>query len=262
MISLSVTLRAYLVDDEILAIRRLTRLLDARGGVEVVGSTTDPNAALEFLTTQTVDLLFLDILMPGMNGFELLEKLPAQPLVIFTTAYDKHALRAFEVNSIDYLLKPIEPRQLERALGKVNALQHTAQTLALRSQIKELVKDFADHFGSPDQIDRVASRLGDRTVFIELNKITHFSAEDKLTYAVTETKRYIVDHSLSDLEQRLSSRGFQRIHRATLLNLSFVDELHRWFGGKLLVRLGDKRRTELSVSRDQVKALKDRLGLA
>lgn len=257
----TISLRAFLIDDELLAIRRLTRLLKQHGGVEIVGSATDPETGVRSLKAQKIDLLFLDIRMPGMNGFELLEKLPTQPLVIFTTAYDKHALKAFEVNSIDYLLKPIEPRQLERAINKVRSLQSSAQALELRSQVRMLMEDIASQLTPAASPDWVASRLGDRTVLVELDKITHFFSEDKFTYAATETNNYIVEHSLSDLERRFNARGFHRIHRATLVNLAFVDELHRWFAGKLIVRLKDRKRTELSVSRDQVKSLKERLGL-
>ena len=109
-------LRVFLVDDEPLALKRLARLLKAGGRVEVIGSTTDPEAALEVLARATIDALFLDIQMPGLNGFELLGRLKLQPLVVFTTAFDQYALRAFEVNSIDYLLKPVEAEQLERAI--------------------------------------------------------------------------------------------------------------------------------------------------
>src|SRR5438045_3805883 len=117
------TLRAFLVDDESLALKRLSRLLQAHRTVEVVGSSTDPDAAISFLSTESVDLLFLDIQMPGMNGFELLADLPVQPIVIFTTAHDRYALEAFDVNSVAYLLKPIDAGQLERALKKVEMLQ-------------------------------------------------------------------------------------------------------------------------------------------
>src|SRR4051812_42578008 len=103
-------LRANLVDDELLALNRLSKLIATTNQVEIVGSTTNPATAFEFLESENVDVLFLDIQMPGLNGFELLAKLRRQPLVIFTTAYDKYALKAFEVNSIDYLLKPIEPQ--------------------------------------------------------------------------------------------------------------------------------------------------------
>lgn len=256
-------LRAYLVDDEMLALKRLRRLLQATGRVEIVGSTTEPSTALKFLLNESVDLLFLDIQMPGMNGFELLAKLATQPAVIFTTAYDKYALRAFEVNSIDYLLKPVDPEQLERALKKLDLLRDTGKSLELRTQLQSLITQLADGFSSAPRVsgDRICSRVGDRITFVELDHITHFFSEDKLTYAATESRNYIVDHTISELEQKLGTRGFVRVHRATLINLRFVDELHRWFSGRMLIRMKDKNRTELTVSRDHVKSLKERLGL-
>lgn len=265
MIDYQRSLRAYVVDDELLAISRLGRLLAEHKEIEVVGSATDPQVALDFLKSEVVDLLFLDIMMPGMNGFELLEKLPNQPIVIFTTAYDNHALRAFEVNSIDYLLKPVAPEQLERALRKVNSLRTSSLAVEFRAQlgaqISALASQFARQTSVIEHADRIASRIGDRTVFIELDTITHFFSEDKTTFAATETKRFIIDYSLVEVERRTMTRGFQRIHRATLVNLSFIDELHRWFGGRLIVRLKDKHHTELPVSRDLVSALRKRLGL-
>ncbi len=263
MNAMSATWRAFLVDDEMLALKRLRRLLQATGRIEIVGSTTEPSTALKFLLNESVDLLFLDIQMPGMNGFELLAKLVTQPAVIFTTAYDKYALRAFEVNSIDYLLKPVDPEQLERALKKLDLLRETGRSLELRAQIQSLITQLADGFSSSPRIspDRICSRVGDRIMFIELDQITHFFSEDKLTYAATEIKNYIVDQTLSELEQKLGTRGFVRVHRATLINLRFVDELHRWFSGRMLIRMKDRNRTELTVSRDHVKSLKERLDL-
>ena len=108
-------LRVFLIDDEPLALKRLARLLRATGRVEIIGSSTDPESTLDLLDAVSMDALFLDIQMPGLNGFELLSRLSSQPLVVFTTAFDQYALRAFEVNSIDYLLKPIEAEHLDRA---------------------------------------------------------------------------------------------------------------------------------------------------
>ena len=116
-------LRAYLVDDEPLAIARLTRLLDDTGRVEVIGSATDPEEAVEALTSAPPDVCFLDIQMPRLNGFEVLARLGVQPIVVFTTAHERYALDAFAVNSVDYLLKPVDPRHLERALGRVERLR-------------------------------------------------------------------------------------------------------------------------------------------
>ena len=113
--------RAYLVDDESLALERLAKLLRATRRIDVVGRTTNPKTAVHFLSSAQVDVVFLDIHMPELSGFEVLDRLPNQPPVIFTTAYDQYALKAFEVNSIDYLLKPIDPKQLDRALKKLEA---------------------------------------------------------------------------------------------------------------------------------------------
>jgi two-component system, LytTR family, response regulator len=257
------TLRAYLVDDEPLALKRLGRLLKAAGGVEIAGSATDPAEALKALAAEGVDVLFLDIQMPGMNGFELLAKLDSQPLVVFTTAHDRYALRAFEVNSIDYLLKPVEPTHLDRALRKLARLRDAAGSLEARAQFQSLVSRLAREFAPPPRefAERVCSRVGDRIVFIELDEVTHFYSKDGLTFAATGSKKYVVDQTISELEGRLDAKGFLRIHRGTLLNLSLVGELHRWFGGRMVVRLKDKDRTELTVAREQVKTLKERLGL-
>ena len=256
-------MRAYMVDDEPLALKRLRRLLQAGGRVEVVGGTTDPAAALEFLLNEAVDVLFLDIQMPGMNGFELLARLPAQPPVVFTTAYDEYALRAFEVNSVDYLLKPIEPPKLERALKKLELLRDAGGPGEARAQLRSLMARLAGALSqAPREADeRICSRAGDRVLFVEVEKITHFFSEDKLTYAATETRNYVVDQTISELEKRLGPKGFARVHRATLVNLRLVDELYRWFGGRMLVRMKGKNRAELTVARDHVRSLKERLGL-
>jgi two-component system LytT family response regulator len=201
--------------------------------------------------------------MPGMNGFELLAKLDSQPLVIFTTAHDQYALQAFEVNSIDYLLKPVAPPQLNRALRKITQLRDMAGSLTARTQFQSLISRLAREFAPPprESADRICSRVGDHIVFIELDEVTHFYSKDRLTFAATGSKKYVVDYTIAELEERLAPRGFLRVHRATLLNLSLVGELYRWFGGRMIVRLKDKDRTELTVARDQVKTLKEKLGL-
>jgi DNA-binding LytR/AlgR family response regulator len=242
-------LRVYVVDDEPLAVKRLTRLLKQTHRVEIVGATSDPREAVEFLSKQSVDAVFLDIQMPGMTGFELLQKLPIDPAVVFTTAFDRFALDAFEVNSIDYLLKPIEAGRLEKALIKLERIRGTPNE-SIRALARELTKKFPE---------RISSRIGERVVFVEINNVTHFYAKDKLTYAATTSKDYAVDITISELEEKLDPAVFLRIHRGTLLNLHYVEEVSSWFGGGLLVRLKDGKRTELQIARDRVKAVKERL---
>lgn len=251
-------LRVFLVDDESLALKRLARLLEATGRVEIVGSATDPEAALDLLARESIDALFLDIEMPGLNGFELLARLKPQPLVIFTTAYDQYALRAFEVNSIDYILKPIESEQLDRALAKLERLRATGPQPELRAVLEQLAAAYGSR--ASEYPDRIASRIGDRVQFIEMRSVTHFIAKDKLTFGVTSEKSCVVDSSISELEQKLDPKRFVRIHRSTLLNIDWVHEVHTSFAGGMVVRLKDAKRTELHVARDRMRALKERLG--
>jgi two-component system LytT family response regulator len=249
-------MRAFLVDDERLAVDRLTRLLTATGRVEIIGSETDPVEALAFLQAHDVDVLFLDIQMPGLTGFELLERLNRQVAVVFTTAYDRYAIDAFSVNSLDYLLKPVEPERLERALDKVERFAGQAQP-DVRALARELAAQLAPH----RRLERVASRVGERTTVLDVARISHFTSKDKLTFAIVNGHEHVVDHSLSELETALDARRFARIHRATIVNIGFVQELFPSVDGGVLIRLKDDRKTELSVARDRVRELKQRLGI-
>jgi len=248
-------MRAYVVDDERLAVQRLTRLLKATGRVQIVGSAVDPEAAVEFLRTHDVDVVFLAIQMPGLTGFELLDRLDRNPLVIFTTAYDEYALDAFAVNSIDYLLKPIEPARLDRALDKLEPL-----AAGPRPDVKALARELASRLSPTSRLDRVASRVGERTTVLDVSRITHLFSRDKLTFAVVDGREHVIAQTLADLEQRLDPRRFVRIHRATIVNLAFVHDLHPAVDAGVLIRLKDGK-TELTVARDRVRALKDRLGI-
>ena len=222
--------------------------------VEVVGQASNGLEAVAAVEEHAPDIIFLDIQMPGMNGFELLAKLPGQPSVVFTTAFDEYALNAFEVNSIDYLLKPIEAAHLDRALTKLERLRGGAGGSAEAERLRAVVLELAKRFP-----ERIASRVGDRVVFVDLDSVTHFYAKDKLTYASTSAKDYVVDNTISELEQKLDPARFVRIHRATLLNVKYIEEMNSWFGGGMVVRLKDGKRTELQVARDRVRHLRAHL---
>lgn len=260
-------LRAYLVDDEALAIERLKRLLAAFDAISIAGSATDPACALEELSGDSappVDVLFLDIQMPGMTGFDLLARLTVQPFVIFTTAYDEYALRAFEVNSIDYLVKPIESEQLARALKKLERLRPAAnsewqQIPDLPRLLKELTASISSQRVEFPQ--RIASRVGERISFFELSTVTHFIAQDKLTFAVVNGHRHAVDQTIVELERRLDPARFLRVHRSALVNVNWIHEVNSWFAGKVILSLKDPQRTQIPVARDRVRALKSTMGI-
>ncbi len=257
-------LRAYLVDDEPLAIERLTRLLADFDGIQISGSTTDPAHAVDELNSQSFDILFLDIQMPVINGFDLLSRLTVQPFVIFTTAYDEYALKAFEVNSIDYLVKPIETAQLARALKKLDRLrpvtkpdwQQNPDVLVLLQQLTASLRSQVQ-----DYPRRIASRVGERISFLDLDAVTHFLAQDKLTYAVANGRKHVIDQTITELERRLEPARFLRIHRSVLVNVDWIHEVNSWFAGKVILSLKDTQCTQLPVARDRVYTLKSRLGV-
>jgi len=249
-------IRAFVVDDEALAVERLVRLLDRSGRVTIAGTATDPEEALGALESADLDVLFLDVQMPGLTGFELLDRLDRDLPVIFTTAYDKYALDAFAVNSIDYLLKPVEPERLDRALDKLERLAGQ-----VRPDVRELARAVAAQLSPTRRLERIASRSGERTTLLEVARITHFYSKDKLTFAVAGGRDHAIDYTLAELEERLDRRRFVRIHRATIVNTAFVHELDAWVDGGVIVRLRDDKKTELSVARDRVRALKDQLGI-
>jgi two-component system LytT family response regulator len=147
------------------------------------------------------------------------------------------------LDKVDRMRVGIEPRpEIQKLLDRITALA-------------------ASGGGQPAYPERIASRIGERVELIDLARVTHFFARDKLTYAATAAKNYVVDHTIQELEQKVDPRKFVRIHRATLLNLDYVHEMHTWFAGRMMVRLKDEKHTELTVSRDRVHELKERLGV-
>jgi len=250
-------LRAFLIDDEPLALKRLARLLEATGRVEIVGRATDPVEGLAAVAAQPPDVVFLDINMPGLSGFQVVERVPPGPMVVFTTAHDEHAVRAFEVNALDYLLKPIEAARLDRALDRVAA----RRTAPGADDIREALRRLAEDLRATRFLDHLAARTRERVRLIPVEEVTHVLAKDRATYAVTPSAQHMLDVTLTELERRLDPAQFLRINRGILVNVGWVAELHAHPDGHLAVRLKDAPGTELPVSRDRVRALKERLGL-
>ena len=253
-------MKAYLIDDEALALRKLHHVLEQTRRVEVVGESNNPAQAIKEIQKLRPDVLFLDIEMPGMSGFELLERVgEPQPLVIFTTAYDRYALDAFKVNSIDYLLKPVSLEHLQRALNKLERILGGTEARGdlggLLAQVRKMLAQ-----REPEHLVRVASRVGDRVQFIDVSEVTHFYAKDKVTFAAVAGKDYIVDFGIADLETKLAPNRWVRIHRSTLLNIDAVKELHTWFAGRLRIKLKDGR-TELNVARERAAEVRAKLGI-
>jgi len=253
-------LRAYVVDDEPGALKQVVQSLKSTGRVDVVGTATTGETALVEVPTRDVDALFLDIHMPGMTGFELLERMRTRALVVFVTAHDEHALRAFEAAAIDYLLKPVKRERLERTLDRLEGRRGDPE-----ASVQAVLEKLARHYHSsraPVYADRISLDLGQqRTQLVEVAKISHFLAQGKGTLAVTASGSHLVDRALGELEERLDPRQFVRIHRSAIVNLQWVAEVQPELGGRLIVKLKDGARTELQVARDRARAFKERMVL-
>lgn len=236
--------QTIIVEDEPLARQRLERLLQPFADfIVIVARVDNGEEAVERINTLKPELVFLDIQLPELNGFEVLEQLTHMPLIIFSTAYDEFALKAFETNAIDYLLKPVEPERLQRALEKLRRLTGHEQA-QLQSQLQKLLLEIRKPNGR-----RLQVRSGDRIRLLEPHEILFLRAMDKYVEVHTHHETFLLDQSLNQLENELPAEQFVRIHRSALVNMKHVVEIVRGLGGNYRVRLRDKKATELPVSR-------------
>jgi two-component system LytT family response regulator len=244
-------LKAFLVDDESLALKRLSKLLLHTEKVEITGQTNKPLEALRIIPTLELDVVFLDIQMPDLNGFELLQKLENHPPIIFTTAFDEFALEAFEVYSIDYLLKPIKAERLEKALVKLEKIRAEKSNEAQKN-LQKLLESLAPK----PLLTRIPSKIGGKVQILVVNEIPIFFAEDKMTFAQNaEGRQFPIALSLSELEKRLEKSTFFRLSRNLILNVNFIEEVR--FTSRVAIRLKNAKKTELAVARGRVRALKE-----
>ncbi|HET9487106.1 MAG TPA: LytTR family transcriptional regulator DNA-binding domain-containing protein [Chryseosolibacter sp.] len=240
-------MRALIVDDERLARKELMNLLEEHPMIEVVGEAVNADEAYQMINELNPDLLFLDIQMPGKTGFQLLEMLDSVPLVVFTTAYDEFALKAFEVNALDYLLKPIQPERLAETITKLSEKER-ARTVAERGPEKKLGLN-----------DQVFVKDGDRCWFVSLNNVRLFESDGNYIKVYFDNNRPMIHKSLNALDEKLDERAFFRASRKHIVNLSWVEGIESWFNGGLMVRLrgGDK----VEVSRRQAAKFKEMMSL-
>jgi two-component system response regulator LytT len=254
-------LKAVVVDDEQLAREELCYLLDEVGGVEVVAQAGNGLDALEAIGRAGPDLVFLDVQMPGLTGFEVARRLlDREPpvTVVFVTAFDQHAIEAFEVNAVDYLLKPIEAGRLEAAVQRARRRVLPAAPPA-NDQLERLVQLFENRRPRPDQ---VAVRVGERFLLVQAEDIIYASMADDsiniVTGQVSGTSSY---RTLDELQARLDPALFWRVHRSHLVNINKIKEIVPWFSRNYILRMKDAKATEIPVSRSQTRRLRDYLKL-
>lgn len=245
--------KTILIDDEPLAISRLKRLLSHYSSViTIVDEAHNGQEGMEKIEALKPDLIFLDIEMPLMNGFEMLASLSYMPKVIFSTAYDQYAIRAFEENSVDYLLKPIETERLEKTIEKLKKLEDKKEDNSLNANLLQLLEQFKakeDAQRAPVQKQTTAHSIsvksGERILFIPLIDISYFEAEDKYVFLNThDGKQYLTNYTIANLEEKLPD-NFVRVSRSSIINSLLIKELQKYFNGKYLVIMRDSKGTKV-----------------
>lgn len=274
-------LNALIVDDEPPARRRLKKLLQPlqdEGAVRLIGEAADGVEALEKLRSMDVDLAFLDIQMPELNGFDVLERIDPKrrPIVVFTTAYDSHALRAFEANAIDYLLKPISKDRLAEAVARARRIRHGPEgrnlsggrlekllgwleehEVGARSKGAPTAKEYIRQLSVPYR-DRILLIPVDRVISAEINEgITRIFVLEEDAHGKRRMRQHVVNYTLDQLETNLPPERFMRVHRSAIVQLDHIQELIPWFSGRYKLVLPDEH--EVIASRERSKQLKDTL---
>ncbi|MBD0725408.1 hypothetical protein B6A10_09475 [Flavobacterium sp. L1I52] len=247
---------SLIIDDEPPARARLQKLLEhfpetfrvldeAKNGIE----------AVEKINKFKPDVIFLDIEMPGLNGFELLERLEKIPIVIFCTAFDQYSLKAFETNSIDYLLKPVRLERLQQTVEKLSSLKTNLSS----SDIMSVLKAFYEQ-KEEKKMTSITIKKGEKLIFIKLDEVTHFEADEKYVTVYTNKENHLIEQSLSQLESKLPQE-FIRVHRAVILNKNLVQEVQKYFNSRFVITLNNNRKTSITSGRSYNTAIKDWIGI-
>ena len=258
-------LRALLVDDEQLARDELGYLLGRIGGVDVIGQAGNGVEAISAIDRLRPDVVFLDVQMPGLTGFEVARRLVdsgASSHIIFVTAYDQHAIEAFEVNAVDYLLKPVEPARLEVAVDRARrrvATHRSAESALNAAELEKIIELVAER---QSRRERLAIKVGERFLLVQAQDIIYASLADEGISVVTSqhagTSNY---RTLDELHERLDPTVFWRVHRSHLVNINKIKEIVPWFSRNFILRMKDEKSTEIPVSRTQTRRLREYLKL-
>lgn len=239
-------LRVFIVEDEPLAREKMRTMLRKDTDIEVVGEAADGKQAVEGIKQRRPDLLFLDVQIPGMDGFRVLESLKTErlPMVIFVTAYDQYALRAFEFYALDYLLKPFDRQRLSKALDRAKSQVRKDRGVHMNDGILELLRELKE---KPKHLSRIAIRTDGRVFFVKAEEVDWIGAEGNYVSLHMGKESYLLRETISNMESQMDPARFLRIHRSTIVNIDRVKELQPWFHGEYRVLLRDG--TQLVLSR-------------
>jgi two-component system response regulator LytT len=256
-------LRTVVVDDERLAREELCFLLSQIAGIEVVAQAEDGVEALEVIAGQAPDLVMLDVQMPGLTGFEVARRLlraGTDSHMVFVTAYDQHAIEAFEVNAVDYLLKPVEADRLQMAVDRVRKrMQSERGNQSAPASLDRVLQLLGDRQNRREQL---AVKVGDRFLLLQTDEVVHASVEDDVITVVTNSLSGTSNYrTLDELQARLDPEVFWRVHRSHLVNINKIREIVPWFSRNFILKMKDAKGSEIPVSRSQTRRLREYLKL-
>lgn len=241
-----------LVDDEVIAIHRLKKALQVYPQIKIVGEAMDGAAAVELINRLRPELVFLDIRMPGFNGFEVLDRLTYMPMIVFVTAYEEYAIRAFEKTTLDYLLKPVEEERLEMTINRIR--QRPKQETELLSRIKMLLGEQQ----SEPRISTIPVRSGDKIFLVHVQDVVLLEAREKYVVVHTEGEEQLIDYSLSYLEGRLPET-FVRVHRSYIVNKLKIREIQKYFKGTFMLLMNDRKGSKVKTAASYNDTIKTKL---
>ena len=248
-------IKTIIIEDESPALRRISDLVESHQELQLIDQCMTGNEALEKIDRIKPELIFLDVHLPDISGLDVLKMVEHQPQVIFTTAYDKYAINAFEHNAIDFLLKHFSEQRF------AEAVQKAVSNRAAQAQINQQLQTILSTWQQPDRhLLRIPAKMGERIHILKSDKIIYFKSSDKVVTAHLTDDYFIINYTLDELQNRLDPEHFFRIHRATIVNMNHVKTIEPMFSGTYLMKMDDKRRTELNVSRNAGKAIRDKLG--
>jgi DNA-binding LytR/AlgR family response regulator len=247
-------IRTLVVDDERLARERLSGFLKQEGHIDLVGQAKNGVEAVKLIEDLQPDLVFLDVQMPGLDGFGVLKSITKQPRVVFATAYDEYAIKAFEVHAVDYLLKPISRTRLSESVRRV---QERIENPGAAQELRQLLSRLDER--ERRYLRQVPVHRAKQILILPVEEVLWFEVEYRLVYAHVDGDRYMTNFTLKQLEERLDPELFFRAHKSRLVNLEKVKAIVPWFGGRFKLAMRDQTGSEVELSRIQARALRTRM---
>ena len=244
-----------IIEDEKPARDRLKSFIETDDLLGLSGEAENGIGAIKLINQLKPRLIFLDVKLPDLSGLDVLKIIEYKPFVIFTTAYDEYALSAFQHNAVDYLLKPFSLEQFNRAVSKVKARFQIIPDVS--NEINKLLNKFNDQ---ANLLSRIPAKIGEKIYILNTDDILYFKSKDKVVFAHLAETYFIINYTLDELAARLNNDQFIRIHRSTIVNLNFVHTIEPYGAGTFLMHLKDKRKTDLRISRNSAREIREKLG--